>query len=256
MPFHAKAFLSGGSQKILINKEEAEMMSEIVVPFVATGVVTALWGKNRQSYQVLDLQIYQTTSTWGPRTGAFDDAIRGKRNLARRFIEQAKTLLAKDKPRVFFVTPIQGSRHGDMEQQRILREFDERFAIVERVIELNGGIAIRIDREQPLEDLVSRIKTEIRQSLFLITDLTDERQSCYFEAGSGEALGKPIIYIASPNSVMKPGTKTTIHFDIHKNILFFTNREELRDRLTKVIERNRAKLFPHDTEDRIGVQVG
>jgi nucleoside 2-deoxyribosyltransferase len=104
-------------------------------------------------------------------------------------------------------------------------------------------VAIRIDREQALEDLVTSIKREIRGSLFLIADLTDERQSCYFEAGFAEALSKPVIYIASKNSVMKPGTPTKIHFDIHMNVQFFTNLNELKEKLTAVIKKNRGKLF-------------
>jgi nucleoside 2-deoxyribosyltransferase len=144
------------------------------------------------------------------------------------------------------ITPIQGAKHGDQEQQRILKEFDSRFEIVEGVISQFGGVAIRIDREQALEDLVARIKKEIRGALFLVADLTDERQSCYFEAGFAEALGKPVIYIASMNSVMKPGTPTKIHFDIHMNVQFFTNLVELKDKLTAVIEKNHAKLFPKE----------
>ncbi len=244
MPYHAIALLSGARQKTLPNKTEDEIMSQVVIPFVASGIVTAKWGARTQSYQVLELKIYQTSAAWDKRTGPLADAIKSKKNQATRFCSAAKKLLAKDKPRVFMVTPIQGSKHGDQEQQRILREYDERFAAVESVIEQYGGVAIRIDREQALEDLVSRIKREIRQALFLITDLTDERQSCYFEAGYAEALAKPVIYVASPNSVMNPGTKTKVHFDIHMNVQFFTNHAELRNKLIAVIEKNKARLFP------------
>jgi hypothetical protein len=53
-------------------------------------------------------------------------------------------------------------------------------------------VAIRIDKEHPLEDLVGRIKEEIRNALYIVADLTDERPSCYFEAGFAEALGRPV----------------------------------------------------------------
>jgi nucleoside 2-deoxyribosyltransferase len=243
MPYHAIASLSGGRQKTIPNKSEEQILSQVILPFVATGIVTAKWGAKTQSYQVLELRVYQTPDAWDKREGPLGDQLKGKRNLFDRFEKQAQLLLGKNKSRIFMITPIQGTKHGDQEQQRILKEFDERFEVVEGVISQFGGVAIRIDREQALEDLVTSIKREIRGSLFLIADLTDERQSCYFEAGFAEALSKPVIYIASKNSVMKPGTPTKIHFDIHMNVQFFTNLNELKEKLTAVIKKNRGKLF-------------
>jgi len=215
----------------------------VVIPFVANGVLTAKWGSTTQTYQVLELRIYETPNSWDKRNGALAELTKGKRNVYGRFAQQASKLLAKNKPRVFMITPIQGARYGDQEQQRVLREFEERFGVVETVIREFGGVAIRIDREQPLDELVARIKREIRDAIFLIADLTDERPSCYFEAGFAEALGKPVIYIASKNSVMKPGIATKVHFDIHMNVQFFTNTKELHEKLKAVVEKNRSKLF-------------
>ena len=67
-------------------------------------------------------------------------------------------------------------------------------------------------------------------------DLTDERQSCYFEAGCAEALPRPVTYVASKQSVLKLGK---LHFDIHKNVQFFTNRNELQNQLGDAINRTR-----------------
>lgn len=139
--------------------------------------------------------------------------------------------------------PIQGEKQGTQEQQRIFREYDERFEALESVVAKFGGVAIPIDKEHPLEDLVGRIKKEIRDAAFIIADLTDERPSCYFEAGFAEALPRPVIYIASKQSVLKPGTDTKIHFDIHMNMHFFTNHKELKQKISESIEKNKAKLF-------------
>ena len=73
--------------------------------------------------------------------------------------------------------------------------------------------------------------------------MTDERPSCYFEAGYAEALGKSVIYVASKQSVAKPGTKTNIHFDIHMNMNYFSNHKELGEKLTAAIAKNRKTLF-------------
>ena len=243
MPFHAIAVLSGDRQKTIPNRSDGEILSEVVLPFNANGVITAKWGAKTQSYQVLELRIYETKERWDKKKGAIGDILKGKKNQYARFEKRAKDLLATNKPRVFVVTPIQGEKHGDQEQQRIYREYDERFEAMESVIAMAGGVAIRIDKEHPLEDLVSRIKKEIKASIFVVADLTDERPSCYFEVGYAEALNKPVIYMASKQSVAKPGTPTKVHFDIHMNVLLFSNHKELNEKLSEAIKRNRDELF-------------
>jgi nucleoside 2-deoxyribosyltransferase len=243
MPFHAIAILSGDRQKTIPNRTETELLSEIVIPFVASGVITAKWGDRIQSYQVLELRIFESKEPWDKRKGPLNEQIKGKKNLFKRFGERAEKLLSTNKPKVFVITPIQGEKHGDQDQQRIFKEYDERFETMESVISEQGGVAIRIDKEHALEDLVGRIKKEIKAALFVVADLTDERPSCYFEAGYAEALGKPVIYVASKQSVAKPGTKTSIHFDIHMNMNFFTNHDELREKLSNAINKNRKALF-------------
>jgi len=244
MPFHTIAILSGDRQKTIPNRSESEVLSEIVIPFIANGVITAKWGKKEQSYQVLELRIYETKEPWNKRSGTvIADVIHKKRNVYSRFEKKAEALLSTKKPKVFVVTPIQGEKHGDQEQQRVFKEYDQRFAAIEHVISDAGAVAIRIDKEHALEDLVGRIKKEIRGSQFVVADLTDERPSCYFEAGFAEALGKKVIYLASKHSVAKPGTKTVIHFDIHMNMNYFTNHDELKEKLSSAIEKNRSVLF-------------
>jgi hypothetical protein len=243
LPYHAIAILSGNRQKTLPNRTESELLSETVIPFVASGVITAKWGEKIQSYQVLELRIYETMESWDKRDGPLIDQIKNKKNLYNRFAKRADKLLSTNKPKIFVITPIQGEQHGDQEQQRVFREYDERFRAMEGVIARAGGVAIRIDKEHALEDLVGRIKKEIRGAQFLVADLTDERPSCYFEAGYAEALGKPVIYMASKQSVSKPGVKTNIHFDIHMNMNYFSNHSELKEKLASTIKKNHKSLF-------------
>jgi hypothetical protein len=252
MPFHAIAVLSGDRQKTIPNRSEEQLLSEVVLPFVAGGVITAKWGKKKQSYQVLELRIYETAEAWDKRKGPLSDLTKRKKNQFARFQARAQQLLGKGKPRVFVVMPIQGERHGSQEQQRIYREYDERFETLEAVVAKFGGVAIRIDKEHPLEDLVGRIKKEIRDSKFVIADLTDERPSCYFEAGFAEALPRPVIYVASKQSVVKPGTDTKVHFDIHMNVHFFTNQKELKSKVSDAIDRNKDRLFASASDESEG----
>ena len=95
----------------------------------------------------------------------------------------------------------------------------------------------------PLEDMVARIKKEIHGSSFVVADLTEERPSCYFEAGYAEALKKPVVYIASKESVKTPGLNTHIHFDVHMHVNYFVNHKELQEKLTAVVDKHKDKLF-------------
>jgi hypothetical protein len=245
MPFyHAVAVLSGDRRKTFENRTEDQVFSELVLPFVANGVITARWGGKKQSYQVLELRIYRTKKNWHRPTGPLDEFVKGKKNLFQRFEARANEVLGAGRARVFIVMPIQGEKHGNQEEQRIFREYDERFEAIEKVVAAFGCVAIRIDKEHPLEDLVSRIKQEIRGAAFVIADMTDERPSCYFEAGFAEGLPRPVIYVASKQSVVKPGTSTKIHFDIHMNVHFFVNHKELKGKLKDAIEKNRKRLIP------------
>jgi hypothetical protein len=253
MPFHAIAVLSGDRQKTIPNRTEDQIFSEVVLPFVASGVITAKWGKKTQSYQVLELRIYQTQKSWDKRTGPLAELLKNRPNRFGKFEARAQQLLSKNRPRVFVVMPIQGEKHGTQEQQRVYREYDERFEVIEKIIGDHGGVAIRIDKEHPLEDLVGRIKKEIRDAAFVVADMTDERQSCYFEAGFAEALPRPVIYVASKQSVARPGVDTKIHFDIHMNVHFFTNHTELKGKLNDAITKNRVKLFPTEEAPSVGV---
>lgn len=206
MPYHQViATLSGNRQKTLANRTDVQILSEVVIPFVAKGVISANWGKKKQSYQVLELRIYVTEKPWNRKDGALPEFIRGKKNVYSRFEKRAQDLLAIDKPKVFVVIPIQGEKYGTQEEQRIHSEYDKRFETIESVISDAGGVAIRIDKEHPLEDIVGRIKKEIRSATFIISDLTDERPSCYFESGYAEGIGRQVIYIASKDSVIHPG---------------------------------------------------
>ena len=247
MYFHAIASLPGGRRKSIVNKSEDQMLTEFVLPYVQTGVIRAKWGANTQSYQVLELRIFATEKAWDKKSGAQLDTFIGKaKNRFSIFERRAQKVLGTKVHRVFIVMPIQGEKFGSQDEQRIWKEFDTRFEAIESLLGKFGAVAIRIDKEHTLDELVRRIKDEIEKSTFVIADLTDERPSCYFEAGYAEALRKPIVFIASKESVVNPKTKTHVHFDIHRNVQFFVNHTELKERLKAAIEKNRDRLLPDE----------
>ena len=245
MHFHAIAILPGGRRKSIVTKTEEQVLTEFVLPYVQTGVIRAKWGANTQSYQVLELRVYATEKAWFKGAGTQLDTFIGKAvNRFSALEKRAKKLLGTQVHRVFIVMPIQGEKFGTQDEQRIWKEFDQRFEVIESLLGRLGAVAIRIDKEHTLDELVRRIKEEIERSTFVIADLTDERPSCYFEAGYAEALRKPIVFIASKESIANPKAKTHVHFDIHRNVNFFINHTEMKEKLKAVIEKNRERLMP------------
>lgn len=246
MPYHAIIIQPGSRQKSIPNKTAEVILYEIALPFLKTGTIVAKWGNSIQSYQALEVRIYETEGKWDKKSGSLTAIIKNKRNKWAKFEQQAQKLISAEQFRVFIVMPIQGEKFGDQDQKRIYKEYDRRFETIEKVIRSFGGVSIRIDKECPLDEVVARIKQEIRKAKFIVADLTDERPSCYFEAGFAEALGKNVIYIASKQSIVKPGTQTKIHFDIHKNIQQFTDNDELEEKLNDSIVKNKKNLLKAD----------
>jgi hypothetical protein len=241
--YHVVAVLPGGAPKSVINKSEAEVMTGFIVPFLETNTITTKWGNKTLRRQALELRVYKTQKPYDKRQGvALDAFVKGRNNIYNNLAKKAKSQLGPT-TRVFVVMPIQGDAYGDQDEQRILKEYDERFDAIQKVLGDLDCYAIRVDKEAPLEGLVERIKSEIRRANFIVADLTDERCSCYFEVGYAEGLGVPIVYTASKQSVMRPGSKTRIHFDVHQNVQFFSNHKELKDKLRMAYRKNKEKLL-------------
>lgn len=244
MKYHAIAVLPGGRTKSIVNRTEEQIFSEVVLPFVSSGVIELDWGDKARAYQVLELRVYKTREPWYKKAGiSLDEFLKSSKNVFSKFKSRAEKSLGVGAHRVFVIMPIQGEKYGTQDDQRIFREYDQRFEAIEKVLAESKCVAIRIDKEHPLDEVVSRIKQEIGDAQFVVADLTDERPSCYFEAGYAEALGRPIIYIASKESVVHPGVKTRVHFDVHMNVNSFSNHDEMCEKLKRCINKNKEILF-------------
>lgn len=246
MLYHILAILPAGKQKTITNITEDEILQH-VISFISSGTITDKWGEKNPTYQVYEMRIYSSMDKWNRKSGVrFEEFIKNKKDFFNKFKERAEKLLEPNKPRVFIIMPIQGKKSGSQNEQRIYKEYYERYYVLRELLLQFDCIAIRIDKEYPIEQLVARIKDEIKKSIFVIADLTDERPSCYYEAGYAEGLKIPIIYIASEESVLFPEQKTKIHFDIHMNINFFTNHDDLKELINATILKNRDKLLVKD----------
>jgi len=73
-----------------------------------------------------------------------------------------------------------------------------------------GYRALRIDRKEHLNKIDDEIVVEIRRSKFLVADLTNHRQSVYFEVGYAMGLGMRVIWTCQKDQIKD------LHFDIRQ----------------------------------------
>ncbi|MBN1517231.1 nucleoside 2-deoxyribosyltransferase [Candidatus Sumerlaeota bacterium] len=96
--------------------------------------------------------------------------------------------------------------------------------------------------EEKAGQIIERLQVEIRNSKFMIADLTESNNGAYWEAGYAKGLGKEVIYICSEewlNEVDEDGKpKHKIHFDTLQSLTIRWNKDDLHavgERLKAVI---------------------
>jgi nucleoside 2-deoxyribosyltransferase len=102
---------------------------------------------------------------------------------------------------------------------------------IESAILEAGYRAIRMDEIEHVNRIDDEIIARIRQSKFLVADLTGQRDGVYFEAGFMLGLGRPVIWICSKADL------GDVHFDTRQyNMIDYENTDELKTRLQFRIE--------------------
>lgn len=98
----------------------------------------------------------------------------------------------------------------------------------------------RLDEDQPAGLIDDRLRVEIRQSRFLISDLTHKNPGAYWEAGYAEGLGKPVIYTCRRD--VFDDKNTGPHFDTNHHLIVIWNRADPQEAVTKLKATIRATL--------------
>jgi hypothetical protein len=98
----------------------------------------------------------------------------------------------------------------------------------------------RLDEGQPAGLIDDRMRVEIRQSRFLISDLTHGNAGAYWEAGYAEGLGKPVIYTCR-NDVFGDKKKGT-HFDTNHHLTVVWDPSRPEQAMQKLKDTIRATL--------------
>ncbi|MBR3627472.1 MAG: hypothetical protein IKN42_01340, partial [Elusimicrobia bacterium] len=76
------------------------------------------------------------------------------------------------------------------------------------------GYQLESLQDRPQAGLIdANLRQRIKSSKFLIVDLSDANNGAYWEAGYGEGLGKPVIYICDKGKFDK-----TAHFDTNHHL--------------------------------------
>jgi nucleoside 2-deoxyribosyltransferase len=88
----------------------------------------------------------------------------------------------------------------------------------------------RVDVELHLDRIDAKIITEIKNSKFLVADVTLQRPGVYFEAGFAIGLGLPVFWCVREDELAK------VHFDTRQyNHIVWRTAEHLRDQLTPFV---------------------
>lgn len=95
---------------------------------------------------------------------------------------------------------------------------------IRKGIELAGYIAVLIDEVEHNEFITPELLKHIRDSKFIVAELTHQNNGAYFEEGYAMGLGKPVIQLC------KAGVR--LHFDIaQKNTIIWENESDMPERL-------------------------
>lgn len=117
------------------------------------------------------------------------------------------------------------------------KELDNARVAIKKAIKICGYDNVIIDEKQYNGQIVPEIFYQIKNSKFIIADLTEDRRGVYYEAGYGEALGKEVILTCRESDFKD------IHFDVaQKSIIKWENEEDLEKRLIDRITATVGKI--------------
>lgn len=92
-------------------------------------------------------------------------------------------------------------------------------------------IPIRVDAEEYNDKICDEIIANIRKAKFVISDVTQQKNGVYFEAGFAMGLGKPVIWTCRKDDL------GNLHFDTRQyNHIVWENEQDLYEKLLRRIE--------------------
>ena len=97
---------------------------------------------------------------------------------------------------------------------------------IEPAINRAGYKALRVDKEPHLDRIDAKIISDIKDSLFVVADVTGQKQGVYFEAGFAIGLGRRVIWSVREDELKR------VHFDTRQyNHIIWKTPVDLCDQL-------------------------
>jgi nucleoside 2-deoxyribosyltransferase len=97
---------------------------------------------------------------------------------------------------------------------------------IKKAIERAGYVAYRVDSEPHADRIDVKIMAEIRNSQFLVADVTEQKRGVYFEAGYALGMGIPVLWLCRKDDLKNA------HFDTnHYNHVLWENETGLKEEL-------------------------
>jgi nucleoside 2-deoxyribosyltransferase len=97
---------------------------------------------------------------------------------------------------------------------------------IKPAIEKAGYTPYRVDEELHSDNIIFKIMAEIKNSRFVVADITEQKNGVYFEAGYALGLGLPVIWCVRKDDV------GNVHFDTAQyNQIRWESADQLKDSL-------------------------
>jgi hypothetical protein len=123
------------------------------------------------------------------------------------------------------------------------KDMNDVYAAIEAGVRAAGYQPVRIDKEEYVGGVMDEIKARIRESFFVISDLTQNRGGVYYEAGFADALDKKVIFTVQEDH-LDPKSENRVHFDVqHLNTIAW-KRDDLADLTKRLKDRIEAVCRP------------
>lgn len=114
---------------------------------------------------------------------------------------------------------------------------------IRRAIENSGYFPLLIDEKQHNNQIVPQILTEIKNSKFVVVDVSFSNNGAYYEAGYAHGQGKEVIVCCKKSVFDGTDTEPKPHFDIsQKNFVLWKDTEDLVEKLVKRIDHSISKV--------------
>ena len=128
-------------------------------------------------------------------------------------------------------------KYGDKEFDKIVDDYF-RQAVADTGFEL-----YRLDEEPKAGLIDDRLRVEIRNSRFLISDLTHDNNGAYWEAGYAEGLGKPVIYTCKKEKF----DEDKPHFDTNHHLTVIWDENEI-EKAVKLLKATIRATLPDEAK--------